>query len=105
MDETYIAERLARLRTQMGVSARDMSLSIGQANNYISNIENGKSAPSIQGFFYICEYLKISPKDFFDEGNDNATLLNELIAELKPLNSAALEHMLGLVREFRGKRT
>jgi DNA-binding XRE family transcriptional regulator len=78
-DETYIAERLARLRTQMGVSARDMSLSIGQANNYISNIENGKSSPSIQGFFYICEYLKISPKDFFDEGNNNPAILNELI--------------------------
>jgi len=105
MDETFIAKRLARLRTQKGVSARDMSLTIGQANNYISNIENGKSAPSIQGFFFICDYLKISPKDFFDEGNDNPALLNELMEELKPLNTAALEHILGLVREFRGKKS
>ena len=100
MDETYIAGRLARLRTQMGVSARDMSLTIGQANNYISNIENGKSAPSIQGFFYICDYLKISPKDFFDQGNDNPALLNELMTELRPLNTAALEHILGLIANF-----
>ena len=104
MDETYIAQRLARLRTQMGVAAREMSRTIGAANNYISNIENGKSAPSIQGFFYICDYLKISPKDFFDEGNENPALLNELITELRTLNKAALEHMLGFMHELRGKR-
>ena len=44
-------------RTQKGVSARDMSLSLGQANNYINNIENKKSLPAMQSFFYICEYL------------------------------------------------
>ena len=104
MDERFIAQRIARLRTEKGVSARDMSLSIGQANNYISNIENGKSSPSIQGFFYICEYLKISPQDFFDEGNDSPALLNELIQELKPLSGAALECILGLVRALQGKK-
>ena len=101
MDEKFIAERLAKLRTERGVSARDMSLSIGQANNYISNIENGKSQPSMQGLFFICEYLKISPKEFFDDGSANPALLNELIEELKPLNSKALEHILGFVREMK----
>ena len=90
MDESYIAGRLGRLRTEMGVSARDMSLTIGQAHNYISSIENGKASPSMQGFFYICEYLKISPKDFFDESSTNPALINELVEELKPLNSKAL---------------
>ena len=101
MDKKFIAERLARLRTELDVSAREMSLSIGQSNNYISNIENGRALPSMQGFFYICEYLRISPKDFFDEGNTNPNLLNELIAELKHLNRKALEHVLGFVRELR----
>jgi transcriptional regulator with XRE-family HTH domain len=104
MDEKFIAARLGRLRTELGVSVRDMSLTMGQAGNYISNIENGKSAPSIQGFFYICDYLKISPKDFFDEGNTNPALLNELFEELKTLDSKALEHVLGLVRELRIKK-
>ena len=103
MDEKFIAERLARLRTEKGVSARSMSLTMGQTNNYISNIENGKSLPSIQGFFYICDFLKISPKDFFDDGNTNPALLNAVVEELKPLNSKALEYVLGLVRELRSK--
>ena len=45
MYEDFLPERLAQLRTQKGVSARDMSLSIRQANNYINNIENKKHFP------------------------------------------------------------
>ncbi len=39
------------------VSARDMSLSIGQNAGYINTIESGKAFPSMTVFFYICEYL------------------------------------------------
>ena len=67
MYEDFVPERLAKLRTQKGVSARDMSLSLGQANNYINNIENKKSLPAMQSFFYICEYLGVTPQEFFDE--------------------------------------
>ena len=67
MYEEFVPERLAKLRLQKGVSARDMSLSLGQANNYINNIENKKSLPAMQSFFYICEYLGVTPKEFFDE--------------------------------------
>ena len=50
MYEDFLPERLARLRTQKGVSARDMSLSLGQANNYINNIENKKASALHAGF-------------------------------------------------------
>lgn len=104
MYEDYLSERLARLRIQKGVSARDMSLSIGQAENYINVIENKKSLPSISAFFTICEYLGVTPKEFFDEDISNPGLLNDLVSELKHLNDAALTHMLGLARELRGKK-
>lgn len=48
MYEDFIPERLAKLRIVKDVSARNMSLSLGQANNYINNIENKKSLPSMQ---------------------------------------------------------
>ena len=51
MYEDFVPERLAKLRALKGVSARDMSLSLGQANNYINNIENKKSLPAMQSFF------------------------------------------------------
>ena len=43
-----------------GVSARDMSLSIGQSEGYINNIENGVNFPSMTVFFYICDYFGIT---------------------------------------------
>ncbi len=72
MTEKDFSLRLAKLREEKGVSARDMSLSMGQNPGYINNIESGKSMPSLSGIFYICEYLGITPKDFFDI--DAATL-------------------------------
>ena len=65
MEEKDFALRLARLREKKGVSARDMSLSIGQNPGYINNIETGKAKPSMDGFFFICEYLGITPREFF----------------------------------------
>ena len=44
------SNRLIKLRNQKGVSARDMSLSIGQNPGYINNIETGKALPSMANF-------------------------------------------------------
>ena len=46
MDEKDFALRLAQLREKKNVSAREMSLAIGQNPGYINNIESGKSLPS-----------------------------------------------------------
>lgn len=102
--EDFVPERLAKLRMQKGVSARDMSLSLGQANNYINNVENKKTLPSMQSFFYICEYLGVTPQEFFDEGNPNPTTLNEFIAEAKKLDSKAMSYILGIMKELNSKK-
>ena len=101
MYEDFLPMRLAQLRANKGVSARDMSLTIGQADNYINSIENKKSLPSMAVFFYICEYFEITPQEFFDEGTQNPALLNELVDELRPLDSASLEHLLALVKNMK----
>ncbi len=104
MYENFVPERLAELRTRKGVSARDMSLSLGQANNYINNIENKKSLPSMPSFFYICEYLGVTPQEFFDEGNANPEALNEFIAQARQLGSRSFEYILGIMKELNTKR-
>ena len=59
------SDKLRKLRNEKGVSAREMSLSLGQNVNYINLIENGKRRPSLDMFLYICEYLKVEPDYFF----------------------------------------
>ncbi len=68
--QTYIAregfaKRLIELRQAKGVSGREMSLSLGQGAGYINNLENDNNLPSMAMFFEICEYLDITPEEFF----------------------------------------
>lgn len=100
MDEKAIALRLAQLREKKGVSARDMSLSIGQNPGYINNIESGKSLPSLTGLLYICEYLNMSPRDFFDFDSENPKRLNTIIDNLKRLNDQQLAVIEALVKDL-----
>ena len=102
--EVFVPERIAQLRLQKNVSARDMSLSLGQAANYINSIENRKALPSMQSFFYICEYLGVTPQEFFDEGNAYPVRLRELMDEAKRLDESALVHLLALMRELNAGR-
>lgn len=91
MDGNFLAARLSQLREQKGVSARTMSLDLGLSASYISNIENGKMLPSMQNFFYICEYLGISPSVFFDEGQRYPGTLHTLMDQLKKLDARQLD--------------
>lgn len=101
MTEDFLSDRIAKLRTAKKVSARDMSLSIGQNENYINHIENGKSMPSMQVFFYICEYFKISPKDFFNENTGNPALLGSLLEDMAGLDDSQLIAIHEIVKGLR----
>ena len=94
------AMRLSSLRLKKGVSARDMSLSIGQNAGYINNIETLKAMPSMMGFYYICDYLGITPKEFFDYDNVNPVLMTELISKLSRLNEHQMNTINMILDEF-----
>ena len=94
-------KRLAELRTQADVSARDMSLSLGQSESYISNIENGHNLPSMSVFFFICDYLKVSPQEFFDLESRAPDRLSEITAKLKRLNPEQLALISKLVDQMK----
>ena len=103
MNEDFIAKRVAQLRMQKGVSARDMSLSLGQSESYINKIENQKTLPSVNGLYYICEYFGISPAEFFDEENTVPETLREVITDLKSLNGDQLAMVSSLIKEIKRK--
>lgn len=97
----YISNRLSQLRIAKGVSAREMSIAIGQNQNYINGIENGKTLPSMLAFFYICEYLKITPCDFFSYQNSSPAESSELISIIQTLDSKDLALVDTLVKRIK----
>lgn len=97
----FFAKRLAVLREQKNVSAREMSLALTKSSSYINHIENKGNMPSIEYFYYICEYLGVSPKEFFDDGTKAPELLSELIAECKSLDKKTLDGLLTFIRNMK----
>ncbi len=101
MEKELFAKRLTELRMSKGVSARDMSLSIGQSAGYINNIENGVNLPSMTVFFYICEYLNLTPMEFFDTGSKCPTKVNELLEVAKRLDADTLDNLIALAKAIK----
>ncbi len=100
MYEENFSKRLAQLRINKGVSARDMSLSIGQNPGYINNIENGKALPSMANFFYICEYLEITPMDFFNFEFSHPQEIIRLCSELNRLTDSQFNNIKDIVHDL-----
>ena len=96
MEREVFCMRLVQLRLNKGDSARDMSLSIGQSPNYIIGIEGGKNYPSMETFFYICDYFGITPKEFFDMDSTNPGKTTELMEIVKTLPNEQLDLFIAL---------
>lgn len=103
MNEELFSRRLAQLRMKSGLSARDMSLSLGQNPGYINTIENGKAFPTMANFFYICEFLHISPKEFFDTDSENPKKIQDLTEQLKLLDERQIDAIANLVESLMHK--
>ncbi|MFR9543394.1 MAG: helix-turn-helix transcriptional regulator [Rikenellaceae bacterium] len=105
MDENiYIndfSNRLVQLRQQKNISARDMSLSLGQGHSFIHSIESGNNFPTMLNFFYMCQFLDISPKDFFDYGKPHSTKMAAMIEELEKLSDEQFDCIASVIAHMK----
>jgi transcriptional regulator with XRE-family HTH domain len=103
MDENYIGKRITELRMRKGVSEYKMSRELGHANSYINGIVARKALPALREFLYICEYLEITPKDFFDEEISDPQPLREVYEEVKDLSSEDLLLLVQIIKRMKRK--
>lgn len=102
MEEKEFASRIRELRTLNGVTAREMSLSLGQYDGYINAVENGRIMPSMRSFFNICDYLGITPKDFFDVDEVDPKTTTLLVKRAKYLGRDQAIHILAIINALTG---
>ena len=86
-------KRLSQLRTLKGVSAREMSLALEQNASYINHIENSQTLPSMRGYFYICEYFKITPHQYFEFDNLFPNRHESITRNLKKLTNQEVDSL------------
>ena len=96
MDEKFIGKRITALRIAKDVSEYKMSLDLGHSKNYIRNITVKNSLPSMREFLYLCEYLGVTPKQFFDVESDydDSVLVNQLLELIPKLSKSDIELLI-----------
>ena len=67
----------------------------------INRLENQKGFPSMQVFFYICEYLGVTPSEFFDNANNFPSEYKEILEDLKALDAGQLHNIKAIIKDLR----
>ena len=103
MDLQYIRERISVLRTKKNVSEYRMSTDLGHSKSYMQSISSGRSMPSLGEFLYICEYLGVTPKEFFDENMKEPQLVQRLCELTRNMSEADLNILISTAERLNDK--
>lgn len=76
---------------------------MGHGRSYIQSISSGRSLPSMSEFLYMCEYLGVTPSEFFDEQTENPALLQKALDEMRSLPDKDILSLLSLIERFKEK--
>jgi len=95
VDYKALGERIAKRRKVLNMTQEEVAEATGLSNNYISNIENNHSIPSIDTLLKICEaidttpnYLLLGISSYSDTEEDLRSKINE---KLKLCNQKKLK--------------
>ena len=97
-------QRLSELRIHQGISARDMSLSLGLSEGYINKVENGKILPTMSTFFEICDYLDITPQEFFDYQESSPLEIHIAVEEMNKMNPEQRDRLIRIMKDINQNR-
>lgn len=101
MTENDIRSRLTQLRMKKGVSEYQMSLDLGHSKSYIQSISSGRALPSMSEFLVICEYLGITPQEFFDDNTANPALIQEIADAVSGFSDEDLKLILSIINRMK----
>lgn len=104
MTDSFIRERITELRIKKGVSEYKMSTDLGHSKSYIQSITSGRSLPSLSEFLYICDYLSVTPKEFFDQNISEPLLLRQLINLSKNMSDKDLLALINIADRLNEKQ-
>lgn len=98
--QKQFCNRLTQFRMNKGVSAREMSLSLGLSVSYINRVENEKAFPSMSRFFDICDYFLITPQEFFNMGEPYPAEIAIAVEEMRHMSKEQLSRMIAFMRDI-----
>jgi transcriptional regulator with XRE-family HTH domain len=113
VDDAYIRNRITELRKRLGVSEHKMSLDLGKSKGYIHNIATAKNniLPSVTELLRICDYLGVTPKQFFDvqaklplsNSAGDSLVKKQAIGKIQKLNDDEVKAVIPVLTAIGGK--
>ena len=100
VDTSFIRNRITELRMKKGVSEYRMSLDMGHSKGYIQSISSGKSVPSLPEFLYMCDYLSVTPKEFFDPEIEEPAQIHTLIEQTRNMTAKDLDLLVTIAKRL-----
>jgi len=95
IDYKALGERIAKRRKVLNLTQDDVAEATGLSNNYISNIENNHSIPSIDTLVKICEAIDTTPNYLLlgitSHADTEEDLRNQINERLKLCNQKKLK--------------
>lgn len=70
---------------------------------YYYERENGKALPSMSAFFFICEYLEVTPQEFFETSNNTPKEIRKIAEALKKLPIDTLQSISDITLKLADK--
>ncbi len=101
MDEQFIRDRISGLRQEKQISERKMSLDLGHSTSYIRSITSGRALPSMGEFLYICEYLGVTPMEFFNVEQATTLTQQEAITHIYSMSDEDIRLLIGFIERMK----
>lgn len=91
IDFNSLGKRIAQRRRDLGYKQNELAEKVDLSNNYLSNIENGHSIPSLTTFASICVQLNTTPDMFLLGTIKTSDIPQSVVDNLKLCNNQSLE--------------
>lgn len=106
IDYKEVGRRMSKRRKELGLKQYQVCEMIDVNYKYISNLETGRSAPSLDVIMRLCEALQTTP-DYLLLGSDKGEsmvsdkTLIEKISVLDPKSKAIVSGVIDLLNDYR----
>ena len=71
------------------------------STSYIRGITSGRSLPSMSEFLYICEYLGITPSEFFKEEKETTLTQQKAIDYIYTMTDEDIQLLIGFIERMK----
>ena len=104
MDQSEIGLYIKRKRFERGLTQQDIADHLNVSVKSVSRWENGVNMPSMTAFFYICDFLHVTPEEFFSYETPNPLKTRDTYDLFCQLNDRQHDLVQSLIIEITRKR-